>query len=736
MKYIFPECGDNPWSLPGAPTGLSALASTLALGTSVYNQSHAFCECSSTAGNNAGLKFIGAQMNRKLALLLSMLLLLLMIPGSASAQAWSGILDPTRAANWQRSNVGVSGGIPTNYTQCGSTIEAYSGTSSTINNAIAKCPARTFVLLGPGTFNLSNSISIKNSKIILRGSGPNLTKLVFSGAGAGGAFSGTIYVSPSFALSPESAPVQPGGQNAANWIGGYTQGTTSITLTKVGTSGILNGDVIILDQINDAKDNGGYMVCDENASGGFICMAQGVANHNTGRVIGGIAYAQQQFVKVTAGCASACIGSGPFNITISPGLYETNWNGGGRAVGAWFVKPVDHIGVENLSIDASACPDDISCQSGITFFDVDQGWVKNVSVAKTRRNHVWFANTSRMELRDSYLIATKNAASQSYGLECYVCDDSLVENNILQQTAGGIMLAGGAGNVFAYNFGIDEVQSPSGFEQTEAPVHSDGSDMNLYEGNEFDSIIADQLHGTSGKFTIFRNWLSGRGYNTVNGALGNQPTTQTFPIDLNSYVRGVNIIGNVLGTPGYHTTENGGVYENFPTTNDLGSEGISPTRCNHSIYNLGWGQGECANFPSQNVLNDPRVLSTLMRWGNYDTVTSAVRWDSTESSPTATTYLSANPTPASHTLPPSMYLSGRPTFWGTMPFPAVGPDVNSGSGPGGFAYDNPAAVCYFTVMNGPADGSGNPLPFDANNCYGGSLNPPPAAPTNLSVVVQ
>ena len=37
---------------------------------------------------------------------------------------------------------------------------------------------------------------------------------------------------------------------------------------------------------------------------------------------------------------------------------------------------------------------------------------------------------------------------------------------------------------------------------------------------------------------------------------------------------------------------------------------------------------------------------------------------------------------------------------------------------GGFANINPAMNCYFNVMNGPADGSGSVLSFDANTCYG------------------
>ena len=54
-------------------------------------------------------------MKRKLSLLFS-LIFLLMIPASARPQAWSGIIDPSRAIDW--SNKGVNGGIPNVTTQC------------------------------------------------------------------------------------------------------------------------------------------------------------------------------------------------------------------------------------------------------------------------------------------------------------------------------------------------------------------------------------------------------------------------------------------------------------------------------------------------------------------------------------------------------------------------------------------------------------------------------------------
>jgi hypothetical protein len=53
-----------------------------------------------------------------------------------------------------------------------------------------------------------------------------------------------------------------------------------------------------------------------------------------------------------------------------------------------------------------------------------------------------------------------------------------------------------------------------------------------------------------------------------------------------------------------------------------------------------------------------------------------------------------------------------------MLFPATGPDVSGGAGPGGHSYGNPAQACYLRVMRGSDGGAGGPLVFDARSCYG------------------
>ena len=59
------------------------------------------------------------------------------------------------------------------------------------------------------------------------------------------------------------------------------------------------------------------------------------------------------------------------------------------------------------------------------------------------------------------------------------------------------------------------------------------------------------------------------------------------------------------------------------------------------------------------------VKDTLLRHGNWDSVTNSVIWD---------------PAIADHSLPASLYLSAKPSWWGTLPWPAIGPDLTPMAG--------------------------------------------------------
>ena len=216
--------------------------------------------------------------------------------------------------------------------------------------------------------------------------------------------------------------------------------------------------------------------------------------------------------------------------------------------------------------------------------------------------------------------------------------------------------------------------------------------MNLFEGNVGNAFLMDNYHGTGNLVTVFRNRLSG-----TEGT----KTSNTIPVNLFGYNRFVNLVGNVLGTAGYHRT-----YE-YSRASAVGS-------VERSIYVLGYpgvGASISASLPY-----DPLVVSTLLRWGNFDLAT-------TQSAFKATEIPSGMTTPTSQALPPSLFLSARPAWWGSTPWPAIGPDVSGGADGAGHAHRIPAQACYEGSAKRP-DGT---LAFDPRACY------PDAAPGATSV---
>jgi hypothetical protein len=54
------------------------------------------------------------------------------------------------------------------------------------------------------------------------------------------------------------------------------------------------------------------------------------------------------------------------------------------------------------------------------------------------------------------------------------------------------------------------------------------------------------------------------------------------------------------------------------------------------------------------------VLTTLLRHGNWDSVNQSVFWNDSDDT----------------VLPRSFYLNSKPMWWGSMQWPAIGPDVS------------------------------------------------------------
>jgi hypothetical protein len=375
-----------------------------------------------------------------------------------------------------------------------------------------------------------------------------------------------------------------------------------------------------------------------------------------------------------------------------------NWRGSQKPQAFWgnATAFVSGDGVEDLSLDHTASTQGAS---GINFTFARSSWVKNVRSINANRDHVLFYQSMNLTVRDSYFYGTQHAASMSYGIEGYMTSDDLVENNITQRIVGPLITNLGSGIVYGHNYSINDYYGDNHWMQASSYMHG-LTDNVLHEGNEGVGFDGDIVHSSHNLVTAFRNrWV------------GAEPgkSAQTIPIIFTSNNRYMNVVGNVLGLFGYHDT-----YEWYTP------ESASDPRFQTSIYRFGFGY--------TNVPDDPLVRSSLMRWGNYDTVSGA-SCNSLANCPAGTVFSNAevpstlslygNPVPTTHALPASFYLTSKPPFWGSMPWPAVGPDVTGGDIPnvGGHAYMNPAMACYTNVMRGPADGSGGPLTFNGKSCY-------------------
>jgi hypothetical protein len=698
----------------------------------------------------------------------------------AQAQLWSGVLDPTRAVDWTQMGAGA---IPTNYVQVASTIAAYTGTVDAINSALAQCNGSgQYVLLGPGTFNLSaggtnGGIRITKNKCVLRGSGPTQTKLVFSSFDAcGGAASSSICMI-SGTQSWDTAAVP----NLANWTAGFAQGSTQITLSAnvSGSTSPGVGFTLYLDQLKDGSDHsadtgnifecmGGPNLCTQSGGGGD--------SSRSGR-------AQIQEVTVTSVVGGSCVSTSPCTVNISPAIYMPNWRSSQSPQAWWEPGPEpDHQGVENLSVDGSAVPGTPWGMIGMQ--GVTNAWIKNViginvhaeawpttpSVPAGQSSMVRVYGSNKITVRDSYFVGRKT--QDPYGINPVLACDVLIENNIFQHIGMPVVNEQSCGNVYGYNYTVRDIWGPDNGTWAQGAFYGHGGQehYSLSEGNIAFSDEFENYYGEGFFITAFRNRFTG--FQQFN-------TAQTVPIMTYALNRYFNVIGNVLGVSGRHTN-----YQDVATSSSTSTPGNN--FCPFSIYAIGLG-GNCNDGPdASHPPNDPPTVTTFFRWANYDVVTGTNRfcgdssdtgWSTTCGStaevPTGLS-LYAQPKPTKgdtaagqSALPASFYLSSKPSWWPSgKAWPNIGPDVtggnlgqcasnstypyaqciigNANACGTGFAcgsagvnlqvISNPAMDCYAS-LGGLPSGDGPVLTnFDANVCYAASPGNPAVSLNPGSVV--
>lgn len=638
---------------------------------------------------------------RKIFAFLVFGLLFCAVSAGVHAQTWTGILNPVSGAgacspasisspqkcaiDW--SIAGVVGGIPSGtWTQSGSTITATSGDrTATIQAALTACGTNHFVLLGIGTFNVTN-LTIP-SNCVLRGSG-TLTTIVNS-TGTSGAVYSLGSGGPSF--TPTST----------NITSGATAGSTSIVVASA--SGISVGTLLSITELNDAV----YVT--PNTSNGTCTWCDGTSD-SAARVRG-------QTVQVTNVSGTT--------LTISPGLYTAYGVATGTSPAqAWpFAVGGQNEGVELLQTYANG--------TGYTAVYAANAcvncWVKQVFDNYADADHVDLINGLHDEVRDSYFSNDYVHAPGSTDAEIDLqlrTSASLVENNILERLHVGVMAEWGAsGNVVGYNYEIGNFDSSCGCNVIMEAFDDHGAhpQFNLFEGNIGNSVQLDAFWGTGGNLTFYRNLFRATdtlaspisaGRHTINWSITQFANQQMEGLQISFGHTNVNSLANVFGSAdaaGVASTKyNSGAspftstivpaatrsYSNFFSSSSVGYNTGSDTD-GSSVVSFSSGPGPTAGYWVG------LASGTLFQHGNFDIATSSVIWNGS----------------ITHTLPASFYKSSKPIWFGSVAWPAIGPDVTGGNVDAttlaGHANAIPAEACYNSESR---DATGIKL-FDPTVCY-------------------
>lgn len=573
--------------------------------------------------------------------------------------------------------VGVVGGIPSSgwsncvTAQC-NTVNSGTVTTASLEAAITSAPNNTVVRVPAGTFTMANGFMINRGGVAVRGAGATSTILRPTGISAQGCGPGGIgrVINLGACSGTNVGSVNP--DHTATWTpvgasGSWTAtaGITQITLSS--TTGLFVGDTLFLDQTNDPST--GWPGTGDIA----VCAGDGTCQNS-----GGSQWERSGRELVEGHLVTAINGT---TVTLQEGLAMPSFRSS-QTPGAWWGNSgsvSSFSGIENLTIDMRG-----STASGIMAGpNCYNCWVKGVRIVQpqnaTNAYLIVTIQCVHCTFEQNYLFGPPTQELvNTYGYALHVCSFCLVQNNILHSNSAPLVPNDSIyGNVVAYNF-IDEGLGAS-------DVEHGINGMQLVEGNDWSNYSGDIIHGPHHFLTAFRNSMSGTRYNS------NQSETEAG-VALYARNRFVNIVGNVFNGPNWST-----YFRDCAIATTCDSTG--GTQCTSCIYLFGW-QGTSQNP----VGNDTNVARTAMRWCNWDIVTST--GDTASNDQTGIKCLASevpsgitnfpNAVPGSTALPASLYLSAKPAFVGSLPWPMTGPDVSGGdeTTAGGHAYKNPAHRCF------------------------------------------
>jgi hypothetical protein len=402
--------------------------------------------------------------------------------------------------------------------------------------------------------------------------------------------------------------------------GSLSKGQTTVTLSS--SPGWAVGTLVLIDQANSSVST--TTVSNSGSDGTCSWCGRSSGTRSSGQVN-----------RVAAISGSTVTFETPLMTTFASGTQFTTIN-----------TVTTGAGLESLCVNNQLSAN--SSMGGgngatVAIYNASNCWVLNVDMNGSYLTMLRILNSYGCTIRQCLLhegtpsAFTAGAAayntSRAYGIWLGPGSNNLIENNQLYHLAMPVKYDQPTSyNVMAYNVITNVWYSPNTkWNQASIEFHGAHPMMNLFEGNiVYGRLLADNIWGSSSHNTFFRNRA-----NIAPGMTG-----ALWDACLQAHAYYYNFVGNVMGTAGVEKT-----YMINNTT--VPSSG--------GIFETGYssdGDGSSSG-------NDANVFSTLLVQGNWDSVNNSTTW------------LSGSDT----ALPASLYRSSAPSWWGSAPFPAIGPDV-------------------------------------------------------------
>jgi len=588
------------------------------------------------------------------------------------------------------------GGIPARTTVC-ATLSPTGNDTAQIQAALDACPANQVVMLNPGTFTV-NVYVLVHSGITLRGSGAGVTIL----NKANGARGRTTVVEPG--TKGILTPTDPGSYTwdaqplvivgASRWPG--PDNSTPEALTADGVQGAMSvtianaanfsaGEFVLLDELSGASWQpvpAGYG-CVNNATptpcppmvwqGDHVAWemhlptqtyiddagnSNAAGPYDTTPGVNPLSMSwfsrsdrpTNEIKEVASVSGNTITFTSPLSIgyRVSHAAQITRYTPSGSASTGNSVH-VTNAGIENLTMVGGA-------DGALNFEACAYCWAKNIEVTQWIGAGINLDNSFRIEIRDSYIHTGSWPSPGGAGYIISLANGSseaLIENNILIDTCKDIVMrSSGTGSVVAYNYADDPWDNNALTWQEVAlnASHMAGPHHVLFEGNYAENFDSDYTHGNAVYLTVFRNVLTGQ--------------RRSFTDVQNIRAAGLaygswwdSFVGNILGRSGQMAGWN---YADAAMSCDANGNNCTGNNAGWgpggAVWRLGYDPTHWGMFP------DPKVLSTVIRDGNYDFLTNSQRWHNT---------------PAGFAMPNSMYLAAKPAFFGASAWPWLDPTTGT-----------------------------------------------------------